>query len=411
MGTSKNCLRHCLGFLPLQLPQWAFLTGTHRTRIFRGVHMMTEMKATLRAALLALAGLSVTSIAPSAVASGINFKTYTTANGLGSNRLNNVFIDNGIIYAATQKGLSISRDDGATFVNHFPGEDIGGVYADGVNIYAATLYSGLRISYNGGLSWTTFNTYNSNGLRSNNFYNVIVSSGKIYGATNGGLSVTSDGGNNWTTYTQADGLGSGSVKDIFVDGDHIYAALISGGGLSISQNGGISWISRSLHNGYVQDVHVDGNSVYAAVASKGLEISRNGGSTFTNIIYVPYVEYGMRSIYAIGDSIYLGHTNGLSISYDGAKSWTAYSISDGLQNTRVTGLYVDNTRIYAATYGGLSISNVPVSNAPVPVPAPMPVLGFAYALRYSRRIRKAKRRCYLETQKATSNNQQIAEAL
>jgi len=28
---------HCIGFLPLQLPQWDFLTGTHRTRIALGV--------------------------------------------------------------------------------------------------------------------------------------------------------------------------------------------------------------------------------------------------------------------------------------------------------------------------------------------------------------------------------------
>lgn len=62
---------------------------------------------------------------------------------MGSNGVNGVFANGSTVYAATQNGLSISTDGGATFINRTVADDLGdnvvnGVYASGNTVYAAT---------------------------------------------------------------------------------------------------------------------------------------------------------------------------------------------------------------------------------------------------------------------------------
>jgi len=128
--------------------------------------------ASFRTALLATAASALSlAAAPAALADGLSFSNYTTANGLGDNR----------VY---------------------------GVYASGSNIYAAT-YNRLSISTNSGANWTNYST--SNGLGSNLVFGVYASGSNIYAATTGGVSISTNGGTNWTNYTTSNGLGSSSV--------------------------------------------------------------------------------------------------------------------------------------------------------------------------------------------------------
>ena len=63
-----------------------------------------------RTALLATAAsaLSLTAT-PAALADGLSFTNYTTANGLGSNFMHGVYASGSSIYAATEGGLSIAQ--------------------------------------------------------------------------------------------------------------------------------------------------------------------------------------------------------------------------------------------------------------------------------------------------------------
>ncbi|MFW7379723.1 MAG: putative Ig domain-containing protein, partial [Oligoflexus sp.] len=113
---------------------------------------------------------------------------------IGSNQVNDVDVSGSNIYLATNGGLSISEDEGETWVTKTTSHGLGhnivnGVYTSGSVLYAATL-GGLSISYNGGASWATKNV--NHGLGRNNVLGVYASESNIYAATQGGLSISSD---------------------------------------------------------------------------------------------------------------------------------------------------------------------------------------------------------------------------
>ena len=199
---------------------------------------------------------------------GLNFTSRTTANGLGSNRVNGVYVSNSIIYVGTQNGLSISTDNGASFINRTTANGLGGnfvrnVFVSGSNVYTAT-YGGLSISTNGGTSFTNRTT--ANGLGSNTVYDVFVSGSNIYVATEGGISISTNGGASFVTRNTLDGLGSNRVFGVFVSGSNIYAATLQG--LSVSTNGGTSFTNYTSASGLigsnlVYSVYVSGANIYA----------------------------------------------------------------------------------------------------------------------------------------------------
>ena len=66
--------------------------------------------ASFRTALLATAASALSLAAtPAALADGLSFTNYTTANGLGSNFMRGVYASGSSIYVATEGGLSIAQ--------------------------------------------------------------------------------------------------------------------------------------------------------------------------------------------------------------------------------------------------------------------------------------------------------------
>ena len=149
--------------------------------------------------LLAFIGASFTaatiSVSPAyAAACFSSFTNKTTANGLGSNSVEGVYVDGSNVYAGTDGGLSISTDGGAIFTNKtttdgLGSNSVGGVYVVGSNVYAAT-QGGLNISTDGGATFTNKTT--ANGLGSNIVIGVYVDGSNVYAATFGGLSISTD---------------------------------------------------------------------------------------------------------------------------------------------------------------------------------------------------------------------------
>ena len=193
------------------------------------------------------------------------FVNYTTANGLASNDVTDVYVSGSTIYAGTRNGLSISTDGGTNWTNNLNGSITGSVtdiYVTGSKIYVGG-YRGLKISTDGGANWT------DSGLGLSNVYGVYASGSNIYVARSGGVSISTNSGANWTTYTTANGLGSNYAKNIYESGGTIYAA--TEGGVSISTNGGANWTNYTTANGLpssnVQGVYASNGTIY--VASRG----------------------------------------------------------------------------------------------------------------------------------------------
>ena len=108
----------------------------------------------------------------------------------------------------------------------------------------------------------------------------------------------------------------------------------------------------------VQNVYVTGSTIYLAT-NKGLNVSTDGGNSFTNVLG----EYLVTDVYASGMTIYAATQLGLSISTNGGTSFVTKTSADGLGSNQVSAVYVDGKTIYAATYtaaifytGGLGIS-------------------------------------------------------
>lgn len=74
---------------------------------------------------------------------GASYTQKTTADGLASNRIFGIYAAGATIYVATEGGLSLTTDGGASFSNKLLGSTIRSVYALGNTVYAATTVAGL----------------------------------------------------------------------------------------------------------------------------------------------------------------------------------------------------------------------------------------------------------------------------
>ena len=124
-----------------------------------------------------------------------SFTNKTTADGLGDDVVNGVYVVGSNVYAATEGGLSISTDGGASFTNKTTEDGLGniavyGVYVVGSNVYAAT-YQGLSISTDGGANFTSVSPWDGP-WENNVVWGVYADGSNVYAATNGGLSISAD---------------------------------------------------------------------------------------------------------------------------------------------------------------------------------------------------------------------------
>lgn len=292
-----------------------------------------------------------------------SFTNRTTANGLGNNRVNGVVVVGSIIYAATDAGLSISTDGGATFSNRTTAQGLGdsklnGVFVVGSTIYAATR-GGLSISYNGGDSFSNRTT--AQGLTVNDVKCVYVVGNTVYAGTGRGLSISTDGGNSFSTsLNDVSGLFVGGV---YVEGNTIYVASELYG-LFISIDSGASYTQKTTADGLASNrtfgIYASGGTIYVATRG-GLSLTTDGGASFSNRL----LGRAVQSVYAVGNTVYAattayeGSTAGLALSTDGGASFTNVTTAQGLGSNEVYGVYATSTSIYAATLGGLSLCPPP----------------------------------------------------
>ncbi len=60
----------------------------------------------------------------------------------------------------------------------------------------------------------------------------------------------------------------------------------------------------------------------------------------------------MVGVYADGATVYAATFGGLSISTDGGATFTTYTTANGMGSNFVSGVYADGATVYAATNGG-----------------------------------------------------------
>lgn len=299
---------------------------------------------------------------------GITFATpKTTANGLGSNVVNDIHAVGNYIYLATNGGISTSVDGGVTFKNvTVTGGSPQAVYANGSYVYASA-YNSYNPSV-GGVSIApvsaTGNLFFSapkaqiNGLRDNNVREMSGGpSGEVYFSTMGGLSVSYDNG---TTFFN-NGLGGGSKRDVLASGNLLYVATQYG--FSISTDGGHRFVTRTKRDGLgdnnTRNVITHSGSIYVGTTA-GLSISPDG-LTFTNKSAADGIGSAtnpwINDLSSNGTNLYIATQDGLVVpSSKGSTPYVTLTTADGLVSSSISGVHVDNGIVYVATGSGLNIS-------------------------------------------------------
>ncbi|MBF0443581.1 MAG: hypothetical protein HQK54_16870, partial [Oligoflexales bacterium] len=221
-------------------------------------------------------------------------------------------------------------------------DKIYGIYAEGSNVYVATNH-GLSISHDQGKTWID-NITGKKGITSNTIKAVYVAGSTIYlvgeNKPDGrydqkwyypalGISISVDSGKSWINKeikeTIRDFDGFSDIRAFYVAGPNIY--LLTRIGLLSSIDGGKSWnISKDMKIDsipvMIDDVFTAGMNIYFATGM-GLFISTDGGKRFDH----KTTKDGLSSdivthVCAYGSYVYAYTKKGLSISKDGGKSWS-----------------------------------------------------------------------------------------
>ncbi len=300
----------------------------------------------------------------------VNCNTYATrtiTNGLGDNVVNDVFAAGNRVYAATNKGLSISTDGGKTFTNQAlnGGVAVSKVYADGNKVYCAFIGK-IAYSTDGGQNFSLVQVAPDFGISS-----LFVTGNTVItpSGSSGRYGISTDGGQTFTVKT-IDALQrtGGRLTSVFGVNGNIYmtatAAIpkATNQGIYISTNGGesVSGNAAIALTLITKAVYATNSAIYIATTA-GLYVSTNGGTSFS--IRTKTNGLGSNSVndvFAIDNRVYAATDNGLSVSTDGGANFVNYTTAHGLAAAKINAVHVEGTTVYAATAAGLSVSDFAV---------------------------------------------------
>lgn len=256
-----------------------------------------------------------------------------------------VAVDNGVIYVATNFGLSISEDNGTTWRTMLPDHSINSIVAKG-NLLCALGNFKIFVSEDNGSNWTSTQKqvrgYSNNNAFSNN--------GEIWVLTYNGVIVSEDNGSTFETKTQFDKVYSINVTS----GGRIY--LGAWDAIHYSDDNGETW--KTAKSEQLQEYHYvfeDNGNLFLGDDSI-YRFDNNGSSVLlpTAIKYLAKVS----NIVKVGTTLIAGYSGGIAVSEDNGSTWNTKIVSSTLsQQNNIRKLASHGGVIYAATGGGLMVSS------------------------------------------------------
>ena len=247
------------------------------------------------------------------------YTNFSTAQGLASSSVRDVWANGATLLVATSKGLSLSTDDGQTFISK--------TQADGLA---------------------------SNSLSS---VSAGTSGQQIALGSDGGLTLSTNGGQSFTRRTTAQGLSSNRIKDVWTNGTALFVATYQG--LDYSANFGgtfTSLLSTETHSlsAYTQG----GQSVVLASSINGLSLYRTDGTLIKTLTgdQVP-PSNRVRTAFYDGSTLAVATNTGLALYSEPISSLSATSgglievitTANGLANNNIKGVALWGGNLYLAT--------------------------------------------------------------
>ncbi len=267
------------------------------------------------------------------------------------------FVDN-TLFASTTAGLYTLRDQKWTRIDAVPAVAVYSIArgADGT-VYAATDAHGIFASADAGKTWTRMP-----GLDAEIILSVAASDAQtLFAGTSGrGAFVTRDAGKTWRALDPFAGEYVSLIAVDPRDGQTLF--LRTRNGLYRSRDAGQSWqrLLSGIETEIVHALFFDSFSqrIYAATGGRGVFASDDEGVSWQNLAAgLPQGVAALSIVQVDAQTLLAGTQNGIYISHDAGKSWSA--ASDGLGAPQVHGLALDQSgALLVATEDGLFRSNV-----------------------------------------------------
>jgi ligand-binding sensor domain-containing protein len=271
---------------------------------------------------------------------------------IGSNFVNKVLYHSGILYVATNSGLSISSDQGKNFrtIKYEQGlissiiKDI--VVANGF-VYVAT-NNGLSVA-----SLATMSFISLSALQNLDINSLHVSSaGQVFAGTSSGVFVSNipTAGQMPTTFTQiVTGLSPVMVKSIVVDSTGSIWAATDGGGLYKKSSSSPNFSAIVGLPNPINSLTYDSTNNKIYVSTTSGVYSGLANSTSFAIFY----SQAARQVKISGAHVLIAQDNGYIYSTDGGISYS--SGYTGLIQPQVNSIEMFNQNIFTATNMGLGV--------------------------------------------------------
>jgi ligand-binding sensor domain-containing protein len=119
---------------------------------------------------------------------GENWSCNTNSPTIPNNQVYCIVLDGTTVFAGTFSGLTAGANRGSSWSNYLAGESVNDLLINNGTVYAAT-NNGLAVVSTGYLSGWTYYTTNE-GLANNTVNCIFLSGTTLYNATEGGLSIT-----------------------------------------------------------------------------------------------------------------------------------------------------------------------------------------------------------------------------
>ncbi len=272
----------------------------------------------------------------------------------GKGIVNDMAVHQGIVYAATQRGIWISNNHGESWASASTGlsdTTVGAILSVGERLYAGTA-SGVFVSSDGAATWSAAE---NTGLSETNILSITTCDNRLFAGTNKGVFRSSDGGNTWTSANN--GIANSETIALAKSGDALLAGTFEG--VHRSLDNGLTWQAQkdteALGEFHVECFTVNETSVFAGTKLGGVFRSKDHGATWT-AVNEGLSDTDISVLAAAGETIFAGgrHT-GMYRSDDNGDSWI--SINTGLPDSLPLTLAVSNGNVYTGFFDdGLFIS-------------------------------------------------------
>lgn len=274
-----------------------------------------------------------------------SFGQWTLLPLVNSQRVTGIVTMNNTVFVSTLgSGIYKSDDDGATWTDISPANDIRCIFKDGSTLYAGAENNGLFSTTDNGQTWHNYNL---------NLYWVLSGSANgntILIGTTTGMYKSPDAGATWQSINT--GLPNFCENSASLILGSSFLCGSGGCGVYRSSNGS-TWNSANVgftNPGYVDQFKKSGTSIYVAKETEGAYVSNNNGNSWS-MITSGLSNTSIYSIETYDTMIFCGTWNGVIRSSGNGVTWTDINFNI-LNGYSIYALGMKGTTLFAATHDG-----------------------------------------------------------